>query len=308
MTSTAKIVLCPGQGAQYPGMGRDWARTYTAAAETFRHADEVLDLDVSKACFDGPQERIDNTDVAQVGIYVTSVACLRGLEQMGVCDDSTLAAAAGLSLGEYTALHLAGVFSFEIGLHLVSQRGRFMQEAAEERNSGMVALVGADEQQANELCDAVRENDVLVPANFNCPGQVVISGSDAACARAVMEAENRGLRATALNVAGAFHSPLMASAAERMAEELHHFDFEPPRVPVLSNVTGEPHGDDGDTIKELLVKQITHPVRWEQNIRWLLENAEGDFIEPAPNKVLRGLMRRIERKTKVQNYDTPPED
>lgn len=308
MTDSSTIVLCPGQGAQYVGMGRDWARTYEAAAETFRHADEVLNLDVSRACFDGPQERIDDTDVAQVCIYVTSVACVRALEQMGRYDEETLVATAGLSLGEYTALYLAGVFDFEDGLHLVSLRGHFMQDAAEQSNSGMVAIIGSDEEQVNELCDAARGKDVLVPANFNCPGQIVISGSDAACTRAVAEAEKRGMRATALNVAGAFHSPLMDSAAERMANALRHISFNAPRVPVLSNVTGEPHSDDGEAIKELLIQQITQPVRWEQNLRWLLEHAEGEYIEPAPGKTLRGHMRRIDRQVKVTGYDQPPDN
>ena len=307
MTQDPSILLCPGQGAQYSGMGRDWARQHEAAAETYRHADEVLDLDVSKVCFDGPQERIDDTDVAQVCIYVTSVACVRALEQAGAYDDAALVATAGLSLGEYTALHLAGVFSFEQGLHLVAKRGKYMQEAAEQSNSGMVALVGVDEPQAEQLCEAAREGDVLVPANFNCPGQVVVSGSDAACRRALAEAEQRGIRATALNVAGAFHSPLMASAAERMAEALHQAELNPPQTTVLSNVTGEPHNDDVDTIRDLLVKQITQPVRWEQNVRWLLEHVSGRYIEPAPGKVLRGLLRRIDRSIRVENFDQPPE-
>ena len=307
------IILCPGQGAQHVGMGKGWASLSNEAAKIYRHADEVLGpvlgLDLSKVCFEGPEETLNGTDIAQAAIYVTSIACLRGLEEQGKISLDNPQAVAGLSLGEYTALHLAGVFDFADGLQLVAQRGRFMQEAAAENESGMVALIGADEAQARELCEAASAGEVLVPANFNCPGQIVISGTSAACARALEEASRMGLRATALTVAGAFHSPLMQSAAERMEDALSRVPFESPRTTVLSNVTGEPHGSDGDEIKRLLVRQITEPVRWEQNVRWLTANAPapgpGRYIEPAPGKVLSGLMRRIDKSMKVENHAEP---
>jgi [acyl-carrier-protein] S-malonyltransferase len=180
-----------------------------------------------------------------------------------------------------------------------------MQAAAEDSESGMAAVMGADEQRADELCDRARGEGVLVPANFNCPGQVVISGTTDACERAVAEAEKMELRAKPLTVAGAFHSPLMEPAADRMTEALQRVEFTPPAVPVLSNVTGGPHGDDTEQIKQRLVEQITSPVRWADNVQWLLENAEGRYVELAPGKVLAGLMRRIDRKTKVQNFAEP---
>ena len=305
MSEQTIIILCPGQGAQHVGMGRAWAESEPAAAEVFRLADEISGLELSKVCFTGPEERVNRTDIAQAGIYITSVACLRALESRGLIDMEQLTATAGLSLGEYTALHLAGVVSFEDGLRLVVQRGRFMQEAAEATESGMVALIGADESQAQALCEAARGDDVLVPANFNCPGQIVISGSSAACQRALKEADITGLRATALSVAGAFHSPLMQPAADRMGEALEKVAFQPPQFPVLSNVTGAAHGNDVQRIKSLLVEQITRPVRWEQNVRWLVEHIKGRYIEPAPGKVLSGLMRRIDRSVKVENFAEP---
>jgi [acyl-carrier-protein] S-malonyltransferase len=311
MTDTQQyIILCPGQGAQHVGMGKAWAEQSPAARQVFETADRVLGVALSEACFNGPAETINRTDYAQAGILATSVASLdaaRAGELLTGAPDGIIATA-GLSLGEYTALHVAGCLSFEDAIRLVWQRGTFMQEAAEASDGGMVALIGADEEQTIALCDKARGGDVLVPANFNCPGQVVISGSKSACDRALTVAEEMGLRATALTVAGAFHSPLMQPAADRMAEALDKVTFAGPRIPVLSNVTGEAHGSDVEAIKKLLVDQITHPVRWEADVRWLLASdvASGSqMIELGPGKVLGGLMRRIDRPTKVKNIAEP---
>ena len=299
------IILCPGQGAQHVGMGKAWAEKFPVAQATFETADRVLGFELSKVCFEGPETEVTRTDVAQAAIYVTSVACLRALTESGQLEGQTVAAA-GLSLGEYTALHIAGAFSFEDGLNLVRQRGTFMQEAATASPSSMVALIGADESQAAELCEkATSGGGVLVPANFNCPGQVVISGSKDACTRSLDVAADMGLRATELTVAGAFHSPLMQPAADRMAEALDKADWSQPNLTVMSNVTGQPHGKDIAAIKQLLVAQIVSPVRWSDNVQWLIDNVEGQFIEPAPGKVNAGLMRRIDKKTKVQNFAEP---
>ncbi len=307
MSDARNIILCPGQGAQHVGMGKAWGEANDAAKAVFAMADKVLGVALSDACFTGPDEKINRTDYAQAGIFTTSIATLEAAKAAGVLT-SQIVAAAGLSLGEYTALHLAGCLSFEDTLKLVWQRGTFMQEAAEASDGGMVAIIGADEAQTNELCDKAREDDVLVPANFNCPGQVVISGSKVACDRALKIGDEMGFRVTALTVAGAFHSPLMQPAADRMAEALEQVTWLEPAMPVLSNVTGEAHSHDIAIIKKLLVDQITHPVRWEADVRWLLANAVSDeiqLIELGPGKVLSGLMRRIERKTKVQNIAEP---
>ncbi len=312
--STKPIILCPGQGAQTIGMGKAWAEASNEAAQIFDRADELLGDRLgdrlSTLCFDGPAEALNRTDIAQPALYVTGVACFRAV--FPDLEPSNIAAAAGLSLGEYTALHIAGAFSFEDGLELVCLRGRAMQDAAEASDSSMVALIGADEQQAAAVCDAARGDGVLVPANFNAPGQIVISGSSDACDRAVEAASESGLRATKLSVAGAFHSPLMQPAADRLAEALTRTEIRHPACPVVSNVTAQPHaansgGDFAQTLRRLLVEQLTSPVRWAESCVWLNRNATGEYHELAPNKVLSGLMRRIERSIKVTNHDAPRE-
>ena len=294
------IVLCPGQGAQHVGMGQSWADYSADAKAIFERANGVLDIDLAKLCFEGPEGHLNRTDIAQAAIYTTSVACYQAL------GGDEVTAAAGLSLGEFTALHLAGAFDFESGLELVRLRGQAMQEAADASDGSMVALIGADEVQATELCDRAREDGILVPANFNCPGQIVISGLADACDRAVAVADEMGLRATALTVAGAFHSPLMQPAADRLAKALDDVDWQLPKVTVLSNVTAVPHEDSIDSIKQRLVDQLTSPVRWSESMAWVLGHLEGELVELAPGKVLSGLMRRIDRKIKVTNHANPP--
>lgn len=304
----SSFILCPGQGAQFVGMGKAWFDAAPVAAQTFAAADRVLGFDLSKACFEGPDEQLNRTDVAQAAIYTTSVACYQALVEAGSLVD--IAATAGLSLGEFTALHLAGAFDFAEGLNLVRLRGRAMQDAAEASQGSMVAITGeVSEQKINELCDAARggaPDSVLVPANFNSPMQVVVSGSVDACERAMTEAEKMGLRPTPLTVAGAFHSPLMQPAADRLAAALDKVNWNPPRVPVYSNVTGRVHDSDIASIKQRLIGQLTHPVRWSQSMQAAArDDAGARYVELAPGKVLTGLMRRIDRKIKVENHDAP---
>lgn len=306
MTSPLTI-LCPGQGAQRVGMGKAWFDARPDAARTFGAADEIvgeaLGEKLSALCFDGPADMLNRTDVAQPAIFVTSVACYQAL-----ANDVTperLRATAGLSLGEYTALHLAGVFSFEDALQLVLLRGRAMQDAADAGPSSMVALIGADESQAREVCDKASQGEVLVPANFNAPGQVVISGAVGACERAVEVASEVGCRAKALEVAGAFHSPFMQPAADRLREALNTVEVNPPTCTVLSNVTAEPHQPDAESIRERLVEQLTSPVRWAQGCAELVKQGDCAYHELAPGKVLAGLMKKIDRGTKVETHDEP---
>lgn len=314
--SEAWTLLCPGQGAQAVGMGRAWAERSEAAAKIFKQADEQLGdrlgTPLSTLCAEGPAESLNRTDVTQPALFVASVASWHGvLAERGLTPgDAPIAAAAGLSLGEYTALHLAGAVSFEDGLELVTLRGRAMQDAAEAVPSGMVALIGADELQAEAVCQAARGEGVLVCANFNAPGQVVLSGDSAACERAVEEAGRAGLRATPLSVAGAFHSPLMQPAADRLEKALAETRIQAPRCPVLSNATGRPHESaSGDTMTHEvrcgLVAQLTSPVRWTDCCRWLIEHAQGQWHELAPGRTLAGLMRRIDRAVKVETHDEP---
>jgi [acyl-carrier-protein] S-malonyltransferase len=306
------ILLCPGQGAQAVAMCGQWRETSEAARAIFEQADETLGdslgAPLSTLIAQGPADTLNRTDVSQPAIYTASVACFAGWldsENMTV-KELDMVAAAGLSLGEYTALHLAGAFSFGDGLKLVALRGKAMQEAAESADSSMVALIGADEEKANAVCDKARENDILVAANFNAPGQVVISGSASACDRAQGVASEMGMRATRLSVAGAFHSPFMNSAGDQLAEALAATQINALNCVVMSNVTAKPHDADADMIRQRLVEQLTSPVRWAACCEYLIANhPDAAFHELAPGKTLGGMMRRINKPTKVQNHIEP---
>lgn len=298
-------------------MGKAWHDASPDARAVYEQADRVLGsrlgAPLSRLCFEGPAERLNQTDVSQPAIFVTSLACWKAVlaaRSMGN-GEQPVAAAAGLSLGEYTALVVAGSLSFEAGLELVTLRGRAMQDACdspEARAGGgstMVALVGATEDQAAEICAKAQEGQVLVCANYNAPGQVVLSGHTQACQRAAKVAESMGLRSAMLTVAGAFHSPIMASAARRLEEALAKTEVRPPRCPVVSNVTALPHEADPASIRRRLVEQLTSPVKWAQSCAWMGANVKGEFFELAPGKTLAGLMRRINKEIKVTTNDTP---
>jgi [acyl-carrier-protein] S-malonyltransferase len=297
-------ILCPGQGAQAVGMGRAWCDASPAARATFDEADDILGESLSGTCFNGPAETLNRTDIAQPALYVCAIACYRALAER----DGELhpACAAGLSLGEYTALHLAGVFDFGDGLRLVAKRGRLMQEAAEQSSGSMVALIGADSEQAKQVCEAAANGEILVCANFNAPGQIVLSGHREACDRAVAAATQLGLRATPLTVAGAFHSPLMQPAADGMAQALASVTLGPLQLPVWSNVTARLHDQDNpELLRQRLVEQIVQPVRWSDTCQALAVGDTMHCLEMAPGSVLRGLMRRIDRNVKVTSHDKP---
>jgi [acyl-carrier-protein] S-malonyltransferase len=297
-------ILCPGQGAQVVGMGKSLADAFPVAKSLFEQADRVLGFSLSDLCFSGPEERLNQTDISQPAIYVTSIASFRAAEEQGVIDSKDVAAYAGLSLGEYTALHLGGAFGFEEGLKLVAARGRYMQEAAVASPSGMVAIIGADEAAVDKICNEAAGGEVLVPANYNTPGQIVISGTKSACERAAKACEAVGLKASILKVAGAFHSPLMQPGADKMAGELERVALASTKVTVYSNVTAQPHGDAG-SIKRLLVDQVVSPVQWEKTMKTLLADEGARFVELAPGRTLAGLAKRISRRTPIQSMDTP---
>ncbi len=283
-------------------MGKDFFAASPVAQETFAQADKVLHLELSALCFEGPEDRLNQTDISQPAIFTTGVACYRAAVAAGKLDPAAITAFAGLSLGEYTALCLAGVFSFEDGLKLVAARGRYMQEAAVAVSSGMVALIGADEAAARKLCEQCAAGEVLVPANFNAPGQIVVSGSIGACERVLKAAEAANIRAMALKVAGAFHSPIMQPAADRMVAELAKVNFAPPTATVYSNVTALPHADSA-SIKSLLVDQIVKSVRWADIMQTLVANEGARFVELAPGRTLAGLAKRINRRLPVQSLE-----
>lgn len=310
-------------------MGRAWYDASEKSRAVFAQANRILGnrlgQSIEELCFSGPPERLNQTDVSQPAIYVTSIACWRGLLARrgdGVSDHPP-AATAGLSLGEYTALHIAGALTFEDGLELVTLRGRAMQDAADDvgasggSKGGMVAIIGASDEQAAAIADEARASDVLVCANFNAPGQVVLSGHVAACERAVTVASAGGFRATLLAVAGAFHSPLMAPAAQRLHDALVQTPFSPLQCEVISNVTALPHAKtEVANVRQLLVDQLTCPVQWARTCAYLAAKATTgggetsaenafEFIELAPGKTLMGLMRRIDKGIKVTSHDSP---
>ncbi len=292
-------ILCPGQGAQVVGMGKDYFESSEVARGVFEKANGILGFDLAAVCFGGPEERLNQTDISQPAIYVTSVAAYEAARAREVIDDAEVAVLAGLSLGEYTALHLGGAISFEDGLKLVAARGRYMQEAAVATPSGMVAILGADEGAVNSLCEKAGQGEVLVAANFNAPGQIVVSGAMGACKRIIDIAGEAGFKAVELKVAGAFHSPLMASAAEKMRGELEKVRIKRPERMVYANVTAQPHGEP-DAIKRLLVEQIVRPVRWEQTMASLLATPMR-FVELAPGRTLTGLAKKINRRAPIES-------
>jgi len=300
LMSQKTYILCPGQGAQVVGMGKDFYDASPAARAIFDRANQVIGFDLTAVCFGGPEERLNQTDISQPAIYVTSIAAFAAGRAAGLVDPETVTAYAGLSLGEYTALHLAGAFDFETGLRLVAARGRYMQEAALATPSTMIAIMGADSAALSKLCDDAAMGEVLVPANFNAPGQVVVSGHTAAGERFAKAAEAAGFKAVMLKVAGAFHSPLMLSGADKMKIELDRAAIQMPRTTVYSNVTAQPHTDVA-SIKRLLVDQIVKPVRWEQTMQAMLANGDARWVELAPGRVLTGLLKKINRRLPVES-------
>ncbi|MFW5839987.1 MAG: ACP S-malonyltransferase [Planctomycetota bacterium] len=299
--------LFPGQGAQHVGMAKDLCDRHQAAAELFDRAEEVTGLEIKKLCFQGPDEQLARTDIAQPAIFTASAALLAVLKQTDKGRSLQPDLTAGLSLGEYTALYAADALGFDEMVKLVARRGELMQQAAEENPSSMVALIGADEDQAVKLSEAAAQGQVLAPANFNCPGQIVLSGHTEACQRAEQMAGQFEISgAKMLNVAGAFHSELMAPAAEAFATDLAAVSFCRPSITVLANVDAQPY-ESAEQIPQKLLAQLTGAVRWQQCMQRAMADGADVFYEIGPGKVLAGLMRRIHRRadlTTINSLDT----
>ena len=277
-----------GQGAQVPGMGRDFAEADATAMELFDKANAVLGFDLKTVCFEGPAEALTKSNVCQPAIFVTSYAAYLALQKRRA---TPFAAAAGLSLGEWGALCAAGVLDFDATLTVLEARGRFMQEACEATPSGMIAIVGASPAQLDELCAKTG----CTPANINSAAQVVLSGDKAQIAAVAATAKELGIkRAIPLATAGAFHSKFMQPAREKLAPVLDGITFHAPKIPVISNVTGRVHSSDPAEIKDVMLRQVTETTRWADDIAAAKELGCTRFIEFGPGKVLSGLIKKID--------------
>ncbi len=298
MSKTA--LLFAGQGAQVVGMGKDLAGKFPTAKTWFDRANAALGYDLASICFHGPEPELTRTENAQPGIYLVSWVAFQLLREQA--PSLKFEAMAGLSLGEFTALAAAGAMSFEDGLRVVRQRGRFMQEACDATRGGMAAVIGLDEAPTREVCTEAG----VVLANLNCPGQLVISGETDKIAKAVELAKTKGAkRAIPLPVAGAYHSPLMTSAQAKLQAELRGIKISSPAVPVISNVTAQAHGAP-DEIRARLVEQVTSSVLWEKSMRQLLAQGYTRFIELGPGTALSGFMKRIDKSVQMLNVTGVP--
>jgi [acyl-carrier-protein] S-malonyltransferase len=295
----AKVAfLFPGQGAQAVGMGRELEHELPAVCALFDRANAVLGFDLRTLCFEGPAESLEATDMSQPAIFVASLAALEDLKAKQPDVVAACAGAAGLSLGEYTALVFAGALDFETGLRVVRRRGEAMQTAALNTPSGMVSVLGLDEAAIDELCRRLAPHGRAWKANLLGPGNIVVSGEKPALEHLEPVATELGAsRVIPLAVAGGFHTPLMKPADERLAEVLAGAAIDAPRVPVYANVTAAPHPDDPDRIRAALADQVTQPVRWEGTMRRMLADGFDTFYEVGPGRVLTGLLKRIDRKT-----------
>jgi [acyl-carrier-protein] S-malonyltransferase len=291
--------LFAGQGAQYVGMGEDLYKNFPEAKEIFDIADKQLGFSLSNLCFTGNKEELDKTENTQPAILTISVAALRVLQNKGIKADVT----AGLSLGEYSALIAAGALNFEEAVHLVRERGRFMQEAVPLGIGGMSAILGLDIELVEEACSFGRTAGIVQVANYNCPGQTVIAGENEALALASAKAKELGAkRVLPLDVSGPFHTEMLQPAAEKLAAELEKIAVMPLNIPVITNVTGDYIRDIID-IKPLLRKQVMSPVRWEDSIRRMIADGVDTFVEIGPGSALRGFVKKVDRKLNLLNAE-----
>ena len=283
--------IFPGQGSQYPGMGRELAQRFTCAREVFEEADAALGFAISKLCFEGPAEDLQLTANTQPAILTVSVAAARVLREKGIKANYV----AGHSLGEYSALVAAGALSLTDAVRLVRKRGQYMQEAVPVGQGAMAAILGLDPAVLDEVCREAAQGDIVSPANLNSPGQVVIAGSATAVARAMEIAKGRGAkRAIMLNVSAPFHCALMKPAQDRLSADLDVTPVADPLVPLVNNVNAAVV-TSASIVREGLKQQVTAPVRWEESVRRLRSEGVDLFVEVGPGKVLSGLVRQIDR-------------
>jgi [acyl-carrier-protein] S-malonyltransferase len=298
---TQAAFLFPGQGAQALGMGRQLHQSVPAARRLFDQAAAILGYDLFAVCHMGPAERLNSTVVSQPALFVTSLAALESLRASQPTAEADCRAAAGLSLGEYTALVFAGALSFADGLRLVQRRGAAMQAASDATPSAMVSVLGLEQAKVEELCTAARPRGLVQIANLLCPGNIVVSGTQVACDEVERLAPQLGaMKTLRLAVAGAFHTELMKPADQALAQALQGVSLQAPRIPVWSNVDAQPHTDP-EEIRSLLIRQVLQPVLWEQTLRNLLASGIDQFYEIGPGRVLAGLLKRVDRKARCVN-------
>ncbi|MCC6398344.1 MAG: ACP S-malonyltransferase [Bacteroidetes bacterium] len=289
--------IFPGQGSQYVGMARDFSAQDPPSGAFIAEADRILGVPLSGICFDGPEDTLRQTSNTQPAIFLHSMVAFRAISQL------VPAMVAGHSLGEYSALVAAGALSFEDGLRLVRLRGSLMQQAGETHKGTMAAIVGLSPELTEEVCREASSAGIVQPANFNSPGQIVISGSLEGVHKAMELARARGAKmAKELVVSGAFHSPLMQSAKEGLKDALDRTTIRDARIPVYANVTAEPVRKASE-IRDLLYRQLTSPVRWEQTVRNMVRDGAGSFYEIGPGKVLQGLVKRIVPNVQTSGFD-----
>ncbi len=287
-----KAAIFAGQGAQFPGMGKDLAAADRDIAALYERANRALGFDLRKICFEGPAEELTKSSLCQPAIFVTSIACRLAFRKR--YPQYVFDLAAGLSLGEWSALHEAGVLDFDNAIRVLEARGRFMQEACEEKPGGMVSVMNLARDRVASIC----EQSGARMANINSDKQIVLSGTREAVESAGKLAQEAGGKSIMLKVAGAFHSPLMNSARQKLATFMEDIPFGVPTMPVYANLTGKPHPNDGETIKQTMLRQVTEPVLWVDSIR---AAAPRECIEFGPGKVLSGLIRRIDPTMAVGN-------
>ena len=290
----------PGQGSQHAGMGKDLADNFKVAKELFEEANDALGFDIASLCFNGPEEDLKLTTNTQPAILTTSIAALKVVEQETGLQPSY---AAGHSLGEYSALVCAGAMQFDDAVRTVRQRGAFMQEAVPVGVGAMAAIIGLDTDALNAVCEEAAAGEVVSPANFNSPGQVVIAGHASAVERAITLAKEKGAkRALPLPVSAPFHCSLMVPAGERLNEVLSGVSFSEMKVPVVSNVEATANNDH-NRLQQLLVAQVSAPVRWDESVACMVAAGVDKFVEIGAGKVLSGLVKRIERSVSTANIE-----
>lgn len=297
---TKRAFIFPGQGSQYPGMGKDLADNFPVARHLFEEADDALGSKLSTLCFDGPEEQLKLTANTQPAILTASIAALRVLQaETGVAADYL----AGHSLGEYSALVASGSISFADAVRTVRARGTFMQEAVPVGVGAMAAILGVEPDMLAEICAEASQGEVVSPANFNSPGQIVIAGHTSAVNRAIEIAKARGFRkAMLLPVSAPFHSSLMVPAGERLAGVLEPIIVNDLCAPVVTNVEAKPNNDKS-RVKELLVRQVSAPVLWDAAVREMVALGVAEFVEIGPGKVLSGLVKRIDKGVVAKNVE-----